>query len=300
MSDSDARNDIKVTVGLPVYNGERYLEDTLKTVLNQTYPDFRLIIADNASTDKTEDICRHYASRDERIHYIRNPVNLGASKNYSCCFEPARTPYFRWQNADDPIEPTLIERCVEVLDDNPDVVLAYGQTRIIDEHGQLLSHYQDNLNLPDPSAAQRFIDCVTKIRLQNVMYGLIRRDALTHTALLGNYVASDLNLVAEIALYGKFREIPVHLFNRRMHPQASSWDRSDSERQRNFWDPAKRKLILQTWRSIYEYYKAVARAPIPLSEKRRISYFLLKWAYWRKTYMKDELVDLIRFGLPRS
>ena len=297
MSHFPAKEDVKVTVGLPVYNGERYLEDTLKTVLNQTYSDFQLIIADNASTDRTEEVCRDYASRDKRIRYLRNSINMGASKNYSCCFQPARSPYFRWQNADDPIEPTLIERCVAVLDNNPDVVLAYGQTRIIDENGRVTSNYQDNLNLSTPNAAQRFIDCIANIGLQNVMYGLIRRDALARTALLGNYLASDLNLIAEIALYGQFREIPEHLFNRRMHPQASSWDRSDTERQRDFWDPSKRRLIMQTWRSIYEYYKAAARAPIPLKDKSRIGYFLLKRAYWRKSHMKDELIDLIRFGL---
>lgn len=297
MSYASSRDGLKVTVGLPVYNGERYLEDTLKTVLNQTFPDFQLIIADNASTDDTESICRDYAAQDARIRYIRNEKNLGASKNYTVCFTPAETPYFRWQNADDPIEPTLIERCVEVLDHNPDVVLTYGQTKIIDEHGEVTGSYHDKLNLTDPNAAQRFIDCLSNIGLQNVMYGLMRRDALAHTALLGNYVASDLNLIAEIALYGQFREIPEHLFNRRMHPEASSWARDDNERQRDFWDPSKRKLIMQTWRSIFEYYKAAARAPIPMKDKGRISYFLLKRAYWRKASMKNELLDLIKYGL---
>ena len=70
-----------VAIGLPVYNGERYLEDTLRSVLNQTFDNFDLFIADNASTDRTEEICRDYAGRDSRIRYIRNSINLGASKN---------------------------------------------------------------------------------------------------------------------------------------------------------------------------------------------------------------------------
>lgn len=286
-----------VAIGMPVYNGERFLEETIASVLQQTFSDFTLIIADNASTDGTETICRDFAQRDSRIRYIRNPVNLGASKNYTCCFEPAESRYFRWQNADDPIEPSLIERCVEVLDADPRVVLAYGKTRIIDEQGQLIEDYDDNLDLPQDNAAGRFKACLGNIGLQNVMYGLIRREVLEKTALLGNYIASDINLVGELSLYGRFKEIPITLFNRRMHPQASSWERNDVERQRNFWDPAKRRMVMQTWRSIYEFYKAVARAPIPLNDKRIISYFLLKRAYSRKDPLKRELVDVIKYGL---
>lgn len=286
-----------VAIGMPVYNGERYLEETLDSVLAQTFPDFTLIIADNASTDRTEEICRDYAHRDNRIQYLRNARNLGASKNYTCCFEPARAPYFRWQNADDPIEPALVERCLKVLEEHPDVVLAYGKSKIIDAEGQITADYDDNLDLPEDSAARRFIACTRRIGLQNLMYGLIRREPLAKTALLGNYIASDINLIGELSLYGKFREIPVHLFNRRMHPEASSWVRSDVERQRNFWDPAKRRMVMQTWRSIYEFYKAVSRAPIPLNDKRILYSFLLKRAYWYKAPMKQELVDVIKYGL---
>lgn len=288
-----------VAIGLPVYNGERYLAETLNSVLNQTYPHFSLFIADNASTDGTEEICRQFAREDERITYIRNSVNLGAARNYAICFDSARSPYFRWQNADDPIEPTLLERCVQVLDQHPDVVLTYGKTRIIDEHGNPTEDYDDNLDLQDENSATRFIECMRRIGLQNLMYGLIRREALARTPLLGNYVASDINLIVELSLYGKFHEIPEHLFNRRMHPEASSWDRSDAERQRNFWDPQKRRMILQTWRSILEFYKAVGRSPIPLRDKGTLFYYLLKRAYWYKEPMKNELVDLIRRGLLR-
>ena len=286
-----------VAVGMPVFNGERYLEDTLRSVLNQTFDNFDLFIADNASTDRTEEICRDYAQQDSRIQYIRNPVNLGASKNYTVCFEPARSKYFRWQNADDPIEPTLIEKCFGVLEAHPEVVLTFGKTHIIDENGAFTEAYEDNLNLDSDSVSERFKNCIQNLGLQNVIYGLIRRDSLAQTALLGNYVAADVNLVVELSLYGKFQQLPIHLFNRRMHPEASSWKRDDSERQKNFWDPAKRKLVMQTWRSIMEYYKAVARAPIPIQDKQTLSMFLLKRAYWYKEPMKNELVDVIKYGL---
>lgn len=290
----------RITIGMPVYNGERYLEETLGTVLNQTYSDFTVIISDNASTDKTEEICQDISQKDSRINYIRNEVNLGASANYERCFKPARSIYFRWQNADDPIEPTLLENCIKILDENEDVVLAYGKTHIIDEHGQFIEVYDDNLNLPQDKASDRFLAFTNNIGLQNLMYGLIRREALAKTALLGNYLSADINLIGELSLHGKFIEVPLHLFNRRMHPECSTWDKNDDEKLTSFWDPSKRKLIMQTWRSVYEYYKAVMKAPIPFYEKRILAYYLLKRAYWRKKEMKNELVDLMKYSRLRQ
>ena len=282
----------RVSIGLPVYNAERYLAETLDSVLAQTYRDFVLYIADNASTDGTEAICRDYASRDSRIHYIRNPVNIGAAANYTRCFTPATSEYFRWQNADDTIEPQLIEACIQVLDSQPDAVLAYGKSHIIDENSQLLRAYDDHLHLPQDSAVERFRKCLNNIGFQHLMYGLIRREALLNTPLLGAYMGSDINLICELSLYGKFIEIPQHLFNRRMHEKSASWDNSDMERQKNHWDPSKRRLILQNWRAIVEYNRAVLRAPISAAEKRTLLWHLLRVAYWRKQRLARDLADM--------
>ncbi len=289
----------RIGIGMPVYNGERYLEQTLRATLAQTYDDFHLIIADNASTDRTAEICQDFAATDRRIVYIRNPVNLGAARNYVRCFEPTDCEYFRWGNADDLPEPTLLEKCVQVLDQQPDTVLAYGRTKVIDEDGGLIRYYDDNLHLQHDRAADRFIACIERIGLNNVMYGLMRREALARTALLRNYIAADINLVAELTLYGKFHEVPEYLFSRRMHPQASSWDRASAERQRDFWDPSKRRLIMSTWRSIYEYNKAVLRAPIPAAQKYALLRYLIRKAYWAREVMVEELADLLRYGVLR-
>ena len=114
----------RVTIGLPVYNGQNYLVETLESLLAQTYTDFELVISDNASTDRTEAICRQYAAGDARIRYYRNDENIGASANYNRAFELGRGEYFKWAAHDDLLAPTYLERCVEVLDANPDVVLA--------------------------------------------------------------------------------------------------------------------------------------------------------------------------------
>jgi len=286
----------KVGIGMPVYNGERYIEESIKSNLCQTYDDFTLIISDNASSDRTQEICLDYASQDKRIHYIHNPTNLGASKNYTRCFEPANCEYFRWSNADDLIEPSQIEQCVKVLDENSDTVLTYGKTMIIDDSGKLTEHYDDHLDLRQDSAAERFITGIKSIGLSNVLYGLMRRDQLAKTALLGNYIASDINLIIELTLYGKFHELPDYLFSRRMHPEASSWDRSDEETQREFWDTSKKKLWFQHTRAMYEYFRAVKRAPIPLKEKKEIFILLTRIVNWRKDKLFNEFIDFTKYN----
>src|SRR6516165_10634650 len=114
-----------VSVGLFVYNGERFLEETLQSILNQTFTDFELIISDNASTDRTGEIAQAYAKRDGRIRYHRNEKNMGAGWNARRVYELATGKYFRWATVDDLLAPELLRRCVEILESDPGGVLAH-------------------------------------------------------------------------------------------------------------------------------------------------------------------------------
>src|SRR5262245_56581544 len=114
-----------VGIGLPVYNGERFLRQTLDSILAQTFKEFELIISDNSSTDKTEEICLEYSRRDARIRYIRQEINLGASRNYNLVFEMTAGKYFRWAAADDLFSADSLEICVATLEKYPEAVLCY-------------------------------------------------------------------------------------------------------------------------------------------------------------------------------
>jgi glycosyltransferase involved in cell wall biosynthesis len=105
----------KVTIGVPVYNGEKYLAAALDTLLAQSFEDFELIISDNASTDCTEEIARAYAARDGRVRYERSGANRGCAWNHNRVFALARGRYFRWAAHDDLCAPTLLARTVELL-----------------------------------------------------------------------------------------------------------------------------------------------------------------------------------------
>ena len=191
-----------ISVGMPVYNGEQYLELSIKATLAQSFDDFELIISDNASTDRTEEICRDYLSRDKRIKYIKNIKNIGAAGNFNQVFEKSSGKYFRWFSADDLCSDNLHAKCIAVLEDNLDAVMSYGKTSIIDGDGNFIEDYDDNLNLQQESVFDRFSTYLRVAGLMNAQYGLMRKSALTNTALMGNgsYPDADVVFLAELSL----------------------------------------------------------------------------------------------------
>ena len=118
----------RVSVGLPVFNGERYLARAIESVLRQDFADFELVVSDNASTDRTGEICEEYARRDARVRYVRNPRNLGAGPNYDRCFRLARGEYFKWAAHDDRLAPDYLSQTGAALDAAPDAVLCTTAT----------------------------------------------------------------------------------------------------------------------------------------------------------------------------
>ena len=136
----------RVTIGLPVYNSERYVRQSIESLLAQSYFRFVLIISDNASTDGTQQICQEFAKADPRVRYYRNPVNIGNPGNFNRVFELATTPYLKWATADDFWEPTFVERAVEVLDKDPTVVLCYPSAFLVDAAGANAKPYDDCLH----------------------------------------------------------------------------------------------------------------------------------------------------------
>ena len=277
-----------VSIGLPVYNGERYLRATLDSLIAQTYGDFELIISDNASTDGTEAICLEYSASDSRIRYHRADRNIGAARNYQRVFELSSSPYFKWANADDVVAPQLVERCLEALQRNPDVILAYSRAELIDAEGFRISEYDDNLNLASPSASQRFVDVLEHLRLVNVIYGVVRSDVLRRTGLMGSYISSDCVLVAELALHGKFYEVPETLFSRRLHPDAYG-SQTDPTKRLQFYNPqTKRRVALFRWRHLWEYGRAIERSRVPVREKTQMWARLLRTTIWQRRPLAAE------------
>src|SRR5881296_3232713 len=225
----------RVSMAVPVYNGERYLGEALDSLLAQTYHDFELIICDNASTDGTGEIARSYASMDERVRYVRNERNLGLAGNVKRAFQLSSGEYFRWHAADDVCAPQFLARCVAVLDRHPAVVLAYPRTKLIDADGRVTAAYDDGLHLQAARPSVRFQQLLERVGYVNAQFGLLRAEVLRRTGLLGSYPAADVVFVAQLSLHGTFWEVPSFLFYRRFHPGAAS--RMDRAQLRVVWDP---------------------------------------------------------------
>ncbi|MEM8984896.1 MAG: glycosyltransferase [Pseudomonadota bacterium] len=271
-----------ITVGMPVYNGEEYLASAIESNLAQTYGDFELLISDNASSDGTEDICRTYAAQDSRIRYLRHAHNLGAAANYNVLVDEAKTPFFRWSNADDLLVPTLHERCRDALLAHTNAALAAGTTIFIDAGGAETGTYDDNLHLPEDAPSERFAHFFQQVGLTNVIYGLMRTEKLRLTDRMGNGTvpAADTVLMGQLTLHGQFIMLDEPLFYRRMHEQSSSADRADVERQQSFWSAGKSKFRRPTWSTFKAYRHAVTRANLPTDEKQRV-HRILHRRLWR-------------------
>lgn len=289
----EASSKPRVSVGMPVYNSERYVAEAIESHLRQTYTDFELVITDNASTDRSEEICRAYAARDSRIKYHRHPENVGAGGNFRRCFELSQGEYFRWTPSDDVVGPELLELCVEVLDRDPSVLLAYPRTRLIDGNGRILQDYDENLHLIDERPSVRFKEVTRRLRLCNVQYGLTRREVLGRTGLMRSYTGGDIPLILELALYGKFYEVPEHLFYRRMHEGAASAMKDEKEVM-TLYDPQKRnKLFLYNWVHLGANLKSIARAPISFSEKMRAYAYEGRRLVWARKEFAGELASVV-------
>lgn len=293
-------NPPSLTIGLPVYNGERFLRFALDSILGQTYTNFELIIVDNASTDGTKLICQDYAARDSRIRYARNTENIGAAGNFNRAFEMARGKYFKWAAADDVISPTFIEACIAVLDRDPSIVLSYSNVDRIDSSGELDGSYDYPMRVDDPNAHIRFSDLILTNHFCVAIFGVIRRDILATTPLIGKYVGSDRVLLAELSLFGRLYEIPEYLFHRRDHPQSSG--RMYTVYNRLAWfDPSRRRHInLVYWKVGYEYFKAILRVKLPWAERVQCLKALTRWYIWRRRVLIEDIkaavIQLVPFS----
>lgn len=157
----------RVSVGMPVYNGERFVGQALDSLVAQSFTDLEIVISDNASDDGTAAICAEYVRRDARVRYVRSAHNVGLAKNFERVVALSAGHYFKLANADDLCSPDLVARCVEVLDRDPEVVLCYGKTTLIDGEGQTLRPYEDRLGLRSASVAERFRQVLDRVGLVN-------------------------------------------------------------------------------------------------------------------------------------
>lgn len=270
----------RVTIGLPVYNGENYLAETLDSLRAQTFSDLEIIISDNASTDATAEICQAAANEDARVRYVRQHVNLGAAPNYNAVFELARGSLFKWAAHDDVCHPEFVQRCVEALDAHPHAVGAFPLATYIGPAGEqiALSPARPGLERPDPH--RRLEEVLGAIETLPV-FGVYRRQAVAATSGHGGYTGSDRILLAELVLTGRLVEVRERLLSFRYHPSQSiamsSGGRFDNVREAWFDTSRHRRIVFPYWRRLAGYASALRRAPLIGGQRMRCIHSVLKW-----------------------
>jgi len=271
----------RLTVGLPVYNGENYLAESIEALLGQSYEDFELIISDNASTDGTAGICRYYERQDRRVRVIRLPRNVGLAPNHNLLVDQARGKYFKWASHDDLYARDLLKRCVEALDTNPGVVLAHAWTALIDGSGSVIAADEYPLATASLRAPERFRSLLF-VSGGDDDGGVIRTEVLRRTAMKDSYHHADRTIIAELALMGPFCHVPDWLYFRRDHParaeRACTTVRSrcaNMDPRRN--DRLRHPVLRLHAEYIWGYAAAIHRAPLTPADRRKCYRHLATW-----------------------
>ncbi|HYX30987.1 MAG TPA: glycosyltransferase family A protein [Pyrinomonadaceae bacterium] len=214
--DHSNKNRPLVNIGLAVFEEERFLRLTLQSLLAQDYPNFNLVICDNASTDGTRGICEEFAANDVRVQYYRAESNLGNIANFNRAFELAHGgKYFMWAGGHDLWEPAFISSAVAVLEANPEVILVYPRAILIDDEGRHHDAMPDDLDTRGLLPLSRYLKFIWNVQSCNMFHGLIRRDTLAQTELLRPTWGCDITLLSELALKGEFERLEQVMFYRR-------------------------------------------------------------------------------------
>lgn len=213
-----------VSIGLPVYNGEKYLREALDALTAQDYENLELIISDNASTDRTGEICREYASRDARIRYFRNETNEGPYRNFCRVLELSSGPYFMWAAHDDVWHHAYVRRCAEVLDKSAEAVVSFSAFRLIDEEGQELERFHISANAPSrPARVRQYLSSIETRNNGAPVYGLLRAEAL-RKVFPGKSASwgGDVVLLTKLCLLGTLEAVPEVLYSYRVFKQKTA------------------------------------------------------------------------------
>jgi hypothetical protein len=273
----------KVSIGMPVYNGASYLEEALQSVLAQSYEDFDVVISDNASTDTTEEICRTYAGKDERIRYFRLRQNYGMISNFNNVYRLSTGQYFKWAASDDVCGRDYLLNAVQALEEDPSIVLAWATPVGIDGRGQRvhMAYEVSDLNSPNsvysPDPTVRFRRLLRNIWwTQGPFHGLIRAATLAQTRwVVPPHIGCDHILLSELSLKGRFYEIPGELFFSRVHSGSVTRQHTNLRERATLIDQKPSGAgIVGWWRMlrpyplrIAMYSRIVADASLPLRMK---------------------------------
>ena len=287
------RDEPLVTIGVPVYNGERFLAQCLDSLLSQTFRDYTLLISDNASTDSTAEICKRYVRSDTRVRYHRNDINIGLYGNFNFLLRSARTRYVKLASADDFWAPAMLGDAVKAMERDPSLVLCCPKAVLVDKDGREIRRYETSLHLIEDDPVVRFTRVLTEIGLVNQLMGVMRTDMVRSALQLMNEPGADTVFLAELSLYGKTMEIPEYQYFRRFHEESSSWDHSGAHQIKRVFREGTRRMGIVAWKWHLGLIQRLFHSPLKLVPKLKLLLFLGRRIMWDRATLLRELWQLL-------
>ena len=214
-----------VSIGMPVYNGERYLAEAIESLLAQDYQNMEIIICDNASIDTTPQICQQFQQQDSRIQYLQNKTNIGASNNFNRTFNMAKGEFFMWAAYDDLWDQTYIRKCVQKLKQHPEAIMCVTESEMIDEEGKIIGNGNEAIETINLSFSERLHQFFLNVGwIGSIVYGLYRLEYLKRTRLFLEEYGPDVILGLEMYLLGDVVKVDERLFSYRHFRDKTHYD----------------------------------------------------------------------------
>ncbi|MEM1439235.1 MAG: glycosyltransferase family 2 protein [Pseudomonadota bacterium] len=291
----------KVTIGLPVYNGEDYLESSLSSMLALDYSNLEIVISDNASVDATQNICESVDTRNHAIRYSRNEVNTGGFKNNNRVIDLADGDYFLLAGHDDLREPTQVSRCVAILEAQPELAMCYCATVYIDAQGDRIDGLDEHVvDLGNADPVERFAAAISLDHKVEAIYGIYRMSAIQNIR-FGLYPDSDRVFVAEAALNGPFHRLDEPLFFRRQHSNKST-ARYKNRYDRTAWGRpgSGHDFAIPHLEQLFGLFRAVLRSRLSTGEKLRSLGKVFRWAFRYQRMLWSDVEHVLRSIVRRT
>ncbi len=291
----------RLIVGLPVYNGEKYLGAAIESHLSQSFGDFALVISDNGSTDATPEICAKYASADPRVRYVRSSENRGILWNHRRVMEGIEsTQYFRWAGADDVLEPGLLEAMVNILDSRPAVEAVMPATKNIDEQGTIIGAMDRTLDLQSASVFERARQILVANYQHVVAYGVLRATSLRVMRTQPDYIGWDPVFIWELALRGQIVQVDAPALLRRFHRGSISRVKTVKEMRKWVEPNAKAGMNFPHWTWAYERVRALLATPLAGQDKLQVSKLVIRSLFWQRVALARDVTQAARRAMGMS
>lgn len=280
--------DKKISIVLPVHNGSAYIADSINSILAQTYKNWELIIVDDCSTDSTPEIIRHYKESDSRISIWTNERNLGLPNALNAGFSLASGDYYTWTSDDNLYLPEALEKMIDVLEKEPELLMVYADFTIIDSSGNRIEERKPQ----EP-------EYIVTGNICGACF-LYRSETARQTGAYApeTVLAEDYDYWIRICRQGNIRHLSENLYLYRMHPKSLTSTKQELVKEQTYKVMERHFLFLyETARKnhmIYKFFDGIMSVSTThLKTYKTLTSINIGYKFYRKKYqIKNKLLSI--------